>query len=185
MKALAFVCLLCAASLAGCGDHAASPAPEPDMLFDSGEFDVTSTLVEDGCLDGGLNLLFMPNGQTEPWKWPYPIMVYGPGNLPQTYAIQLRDPFGPMTVTATPNGGAAESFAIDSNPSVLLDEANYGQCVVDMGGSVALSLIDEDHVEGVANLAMSDPRGDDRCPVGMPVSCAVRLQFEGQRVGSK
>ncbi len=70
-----------------------------DDTLGGGDYIFTTTVVDDRCLDGGLNLLFMPNGVDTPWDWPFEIGVQSQAALPATYDIMLRQPFGTMTVT--------------------------------------------------------------------------------------
>ncbi len=177
---LALMCTL-AFSLSGCAQDEPSAVDTPFPEFQSGSFDVVTTLVDDRCLDGGLNLLFMPNGADTPWQWPFPITVYNLGELPKTYAIALREPFGEMTVTAQYTGGAMQALVAEENQGVLLGEDRYGQCVADMGATVHIDVADVDHVTGVVTLEMRDPRGDERCPVGMPTACEVVLTIDATR----
>jgi len=126
-------------------------------------------------------LLFMPNGDGAPWQWPFAIPVYSQSSLPKTYDIQLREPFGQMTVTATRNGRAGQIIVAKEGTGVLLGEATFGQCVVDMGATVYFELLDQGSLSGVATLEMRDPRGDARCPIDMPATCEVILTFEATR----
>ena len=83
--------------LAACGEDA---EPDDTVDFATGDFAISTNVVDDQCLDGGLNLLFMPNGTDTPWAWPFPVTLYAESALPSDYMIQLREPFGQLSVTA-------------------------------------------------------------------------------------
>ncbi len=162
-------------TLAGCDDG------DPDFPFDEGEFQIFTLLVDDQCLDGGLNPLFMPQGTEEPWAWPHLIRVYPPSALPQTYDLTLRPPFHEMSVTAERVSSTEQQLTVHPNPSVLIGPEQFGDCAVELSGTVHVDLTGSDQIEGVASLNLSDPGGDERCPADMPTSCAVLLSFEGTR----
>ena len=88
----ALLILLAAGLFSGCGTDS-----DDTIDFPTGEFVIKTVVVDDQCLDGGLNLLFMPNGTETPWEWPYPIAFHSEDALPKTYTLQLREPFGQMT----------------------------------------------------------------------------------------
>lgn len=150
--------------------------------FTTGEFTVTTTAIDDACLDGGLNLLFMPQGPATPWQWPFPITLYGAEELPRTYPIQLREPFGAMTLDATSAGPARQALVVQENPAVALGDP-FGACVAGLAGRVDLILQTANTVSGTATLELTDPRGDEQCPADMPARCEVVLTFQGLRVG--
>lgn len=155
---------------------------DPPFDFDAGEFEIFTLLVDDQCLDGGLDALFMPLGTDEPWRWPHAVDVFPPSELPRTYDLNLREPFGQMEITAEPGSPTEQQLLVHPNPSVLIGPAQFGDCVIALEGSVYVELTGTDRIEGVASLTMSDPRGDERCPADMPPSCPVLLSFEGNRL---
>ena len=178
-------CLLAVTTLAlfiwACdGDNGADD--ERDFSFSTGEFQVSTHGVDDRCLDGGLNLLFMPEGEDEPWAWPYSITLYDPEQLEQTYPLTLREPFGEMEVTASEASDLEQRLQIHPNDSVKLGEERFGDCVVELGGHGQVEMVDSDEVEGIIFLELSDPRGDERCPADMPEHCNVNVGFTGTRM---
>jgi hypothetical protein len=165
--------------LVSCGSDAVEG---PSFSFPSGDFQISTRLVDDRCLDGGLNLLFMPRGSDQPWQWPYPVAIHAPSELPKTYDLTLREPFRRMTVTATQVDPQQQQFVAHSNPSVELGRERFGDCVVSLDGVVQVTLLESNRVEGIAALQMRNPRGDERCPAEMPASCEVILIFDGLRM---
>lgn len=173
--------LAAAACALACATSCGESADGDTVALATGEFVVQTTLVDDGCLDGGLNLLFMPNGTGTPWEWPMPVTIHAEDELPVTYDIELREPFGQMTVTARDGGVDIQVIESETNPAVLLNEGRFGQCVADMSADVQVELQSADEISGIAELGMSDPRGDERCPREMPDACEVLLRFEAAR----
>ena len=175
---------LCVIIVAACGGDGSETDDTGPLAFETGPFWVTTTGIDDRCLDGGLHLLFMPAGPDEPWDWTYPITVFAPDELPQTHEIRLREPFGEMTVDVRANGDRGQQMVAQENQGVLLDEAQFGQCVADMSAEVTLTLVSRDRVHGTARIELTDPRGDPRCPTDLPSHCEVILTFEGRRAAT-
>lgn len=173
-----FITILLLSFQLSCGSE------EPTISFESGEFTVSTLQVDDQCLDGGLTPLFMPRGDDEPWEWPHPVELYAFSELPVTYTLPLRDPFHEMTVTATLINDMQQELVAETNPDVELDRDRFGACVAELDGQVDVLLVDADRVEGIANLEMRNPRGDERCPADMPDACNVILSFEATRLSS-
>ena len=170
--------LLMLCSACGGGDGGAADTID----FATGEFTVQTHIVDDRCLDGGLNLLFMPEGVDTPWEWPFPITIHAEKDLPITYDIELRQPFGQMTMTATDSGVNQQLLVSETNVGVLLGEAQFGNCAADIDATVQMRIERSDSGSGLGDLTLSNPRSDDgRCPPEMPPSCQVLLSFEAQR----
>lgn len=165
----------------GC-DGEDDAAEERDFSFPTGEFQVYTHSVDDRCLDGALNPLFMPEGDDDPWAWPYPITLYDPEQLDQTYELTLRDPFGDMEVTAREESALEQHLDIHANPDVKLGKERFGDCVVELGGQGQVQMVDSDEVEGIIFIELSDPGGDERCPADMPDHCEVNIGFTGTRM---
>ena len=183
LPAAAVVALLLAACGGEPGEGVPAFAEERPFPFPAGSFQFTTTKVEDGCADGSLNLLFMPRGESTPWDWTFPITLYPPEELPRSYAIQLREPFGEMNVTVNPVSAVRERVRGAENTGVLLGRDQFGECVADLDADVDLTLVDSDHARGNGALFMKDPRGDDKCPL-MASECKVLLTLEVARVES-
>lgn len=162
---------------AACG----SADGDDTIAFATGEFTVRTLVVDDQCLDGGLNLLFMPNGTDTPWEWPHSVTLLAEDELPRAYDITLRPPFGQMRVDAQDAGVNLQLLQGRTNEAVTLGEAQFGACVADMAARVQVQLDAPDAASGVAEITMSNPRGDDRCPVEMPAECTLLLSFDATR----
>lgn len=175
------VCVLLLILSSGC-DPQEDGTQQLDFDFATGEFQVQTHAVDDRCLDGGLNLLFMPEGDDQPWEWPYPVTLHDPGELEATYTMELREPFGEMEVTATESAPAEQHLDIHPNPEVKLGEERFGDCIVELAGHGEVTLIGPDEVEGIIYIELSDPRGDDRCPADMADRCDVNVGFTGERM---
>jgi hypothetical protein len=181
MSALrALPCLmLIALTLPGCPQDGTGAASE----YTGGEFQFTTVAVDDACLDGALEVLFMPEGPEVPRSWDYPAYLPSFGEMPTSYTIDLREPFGSIEVEVR-DGGDGRMVAEDAVMNdVLLGEDRYGDCEVTMTCSVDLSVVNADRVEGTTAIAISDPRGDDgRCPVFDASPCTVTLTLQADRI---
>ncbi len=151
--------------------------------YDGGEFQFTTVAVEDGCLDGALEALFMPDGPSVPNPWTYPVHLPAFEDTPETYPIDLREPFMGIVVTVEDGGDDRLRVADAVMESVLLGEEQYGDCVVTMTAGVDLQVVSASRCEGTIAIALSDPRGDDgRCPVFDQVPCTMTLTVEAEEI---
>ena len=80
--------------LVACGSEESGFDP---IDFEGGTFQMTTTGVNDSCFDGGFEVIFMPEGQAEPWGTTTELPSWA--NLPATYDISLQAPFDQMQVT--------------------------------------------------------------------------------------
>jgi len=185
-KASNLIPLLCGLACVACDEEGASNGSSNRAFpFPEGDFQFTTTHIEDGCLDGTLNLLFVPHGLETPWDWVYSIKLYPPEALPQTYGIRLRDPFGEMNVRVEQIDALNERAVGVQNEGVLLNQTLYGDCVADLDADVAIELLGEDRGRARAALIMSNPRGaEGRCPDSdrLDAGCQVLLTLDVHRV---
>jgi hypothetical protein len=66
--------------------------------------------------------------------------------------------------------------------AVELGPSAYGDCVVTMTVQAQLTFVDNDTLNGEAEIAISDPRGaEDRCPVLTENTCSVELTLKALR----
>lgn len=157
-------------TLIGCG---AGPWVE-------GEYQFYTLTVQDACLDGAMEIIFMPNGPASEHLFEYPVFVPHPKNTPDSYDIDLRAPFlgMPVTVETTDFGLGVRGSVMES---VLLNESQYGDCVTTMSVDVDLYAIEEGLMTGDARLDVSNARGDEgRCPSFDADPCQVSLELRAQ-----
>jgi hypothetical protein len=150
--------------------------------YSGGDFDFTTLTVEDGCLDGALEALFMPDGPSVPNAWSYPVHLPAFEEMPETYPIDLREPFVGILVTVESAGDNRMKVEDAVMESVLLGQEQYGDCVVSMTAGVDLDVVSASHVEGSVAISIADPRGeDDRCPVFDQLPCTMTLTVDAQQ----
>lgn len=150
--------------------------------WSGGDFDFYTESSVDGCLGGALEALFMPAGPAEPHAFEFPIYLPEHSELPFTSEVDLRAPFVEMPVTIEDAGQG--SFMINGAvmEAVELGSAAYGDCVVTMTVQAQLTVVDNDTLNGEAEIAISDPRGaEDRCPVFTENNCSVELTLKALR----
>ena len=167
----------CGADTGGGGELGGSRAFD----FVSGDFELHTLSTDDRCLGGALNVLFMPQGQAAPWKWEFDVPFHPPEDLPKTYDVRLRDPFGTMSVTFEAVDKARQRARGAQNTGVKLNEAQFGQCVADLDADMDIRLQSSTGVAGEGIITMANPRGDERCPL-MEAPCELLLVFKGQRL---
>jgi hypothetical protein len=171
--------------LAACGggDETDTPATFDPADFTSGNFRFYTHAVQDRCLGGALNVLFMPEGPATPRRFQNPIPLYNGRELPRTYEVQLQEPFHAMDVTLTAGANPrAMRVRGAQNPGVLLNEDAYGDCTGDLTIDVDLTLIDNDNVNGTADISMSNLVGaQGRCPVLDQDPCHIALTLQARR----
>ena len=167
--------MACGASDKDTGTAASRP-------WSGGDFDFYSQSVDDDCLGGALEALFMPEGPSEPNSFEYPIYLPDTAQLPYSATIDLRDPFVEMPVTIEDGGSGGFKVRGAVMDSVVLGSAAYGDCAVTMTVDADLELIDVDSLDGSASISISDPRGDDgRCPVFSSAECTVQMTITAVR----
>lgn len=154
--------------------------PSDDLgSFEGGDFDFQTIAVSDGCLDGGFELLFMPEGPTVPN--PFGVAVYIPAvsELPLTYEQALPDPFPAIEVTVT---GDEETRTVTGAEAtgVEFDADNYPGCLVDSAVEVALTVDSLDEVHGTATLETGS-FDEGSCPTPEADPCTLSVTIEGTR----
>jgi hypothetical protein len=160
---------------------ACSHSPDPSAIV-AGDYQFYTLAVDDACLDGAMEALFMPEGRDVRHPFEYLIYVPSPELTPVDYAVDFREPFVgmPVTVTATDDGLAVRGSVMDA---VRLNQGQYGDCDVTMTVDADLAPHDEGVLTGIATIAVSDPRGSEgRCPVLDADPCDVALTIEAELV---
>lgn len=176
-------------ALTGCGRHTDQNATPSDTgreiwmgSWEGGDFRFHTLKAEDGCLDGALEALFMPEGAGQPHDFEYPIYVPAYEECPTSYEIDLREPFVgmPVTVDCEPSEGFRVRGSVMD--AVELGAGTYGDCVVTMTVDADIWPTSADTIAGTAWIDISDPRGNDgRCPVFTQDPCTVTLTLSGDR----
>ena len=164
---------------AGCGKTDAENTP--DFSWTGGDFDFTTTAADDACLDGALEALFMPDGPETPQEFEYTTYLPSLDEVPLSYDIDLRAPFVGMPVTVD-TGEDGVLTAAGVNDSVALGVVADGDCEVTMTAEINMLPTSADTAEGAAQIAISDPRGEDgRCPVYDADPCLIRLTLTAEK----
>lgn len=183
----AAVLAVAAVALLACGDDGTSTGSDAasgggaDLA--AGTFQLTTHAVDDACLDGGLDLLFMPQGENAPYDLQFPTEIPAYAALPQTFTIQLQDPFDNMEITLEQDGADRMVVNAGQQTNVVVDADNYGDCNVDMTIDVSMIIIDQDNLDVNASLSITGAESTgDTCPNFNSDPCLVRLTMKGRRV---
>ena len=166
------------------GDSAPAATTEAPETLQAGDYAFQTRAVDDACLGGALELLFMPEGPSTPHEFAYPIAIPAEDELPATYEVDLREPFVGMTVTveSAADGGLAVRGSVMDNVAL---GASYGDCLVTMTVDIDLLPTGPESVSGEARIDISNPRGtEERCPVFDADPCRVTLDVEAARTGA-
>lgn len=148
----------------------------------SGDYQFYTVDMEDACLDGALEALFMPQGRTTPQAFEYPVYVPSLDELPASYEISLREPFVGMPITVRKAGRSLE-FEGGVMDEVLLNENLYGDCAATMVVDSTITPSTKTTGTGLATVEISDLRGDEgRCPAPDADPCTVTLELELERL---
>jgi hypothetical protein len=145
--------------------------------FASGNFQLTTQDVNDGCLDGGMEVLFMPEGT--PNDFASTIYIPALDELPATYNVDIQDPFNDMEVTVTGDADTRTVTGAENN-GVEFDADTYPGCLIDNSIDVDLTIDSADDMHGTATLhANSFDEGS--CPVVTDDPCDIVLTLTATR----
>lgn len=149
--------------------------------FTGGDFQITTTAVDDGCYDGAINTVFLPDGDDSTNDWANPTYLPGWDELPATYTIALQDPFSDMEVTMV--DGGAQNLVVDgaSQTAVELDADQYPGCTADMSIYVDITVVSAGEISATATLTTSNTQGDT-CPTITSDPCDITLDLVGARL---
>ena len=132
--------------------------------------------VEDQCFDGALEILFMPEGASNPHEFEYPIYMPFLEETPYQGSVDFREPFVGMDVDIV--GDETGQLSIDGAvmEAVALG-GSFGDCIADM--TVAADFTPtEDGFSGVADIQLSNLQSsEESCPVPSTDRCTVQLQL--------
>lgn len=157
-------------------------APSADASVQPGDYAFKTRAVDDACLGGALELLFMPEGPETPHDFQFPIPIPAATALPATYDVDFRAPFVGMPVTVEAADAGALAVRGSVMDAVALGTA-YGDCVVTMTVDIDLAPTSDTSLVGEARIDLSDPRGaEERCPVFDADPCRVTLDVAAERI---
>lgn len=148
--------------------------------FETGQFEFTTHGVDDGCLNGAGESLYMPEGPSVPVVWDDLLELPSFDDLPKTYTIPLPAPINEMEITI--DSDQADQFEISSEglQGILFDEDNYANCIVSADVSAVFNVQTNDHVTGSITMVSSDFQGDT-CPVFESDPCSMVLDVQADR----
>jgi len=170
--------------LISCGEK--DPVPEPTAFdpasWEGGDFQLDVLAVNDECLGGAFEALFMPDGPAEPETLVHTVRLPGYADLPVAYTMDLSAPFLSMPVTAESDDGIAFQLRGDTVDALALGFASFGDCTITASVNAVFIPTSPSMASGSATIDVSDPRGnDDRCPLFDADPCAVELDLSALR----
>lgn len=157
----------------------------------AGKFQLTTTEVNDKCLDGGLDMLFMPDGKEHPYDFkdtdgsPIHTEIPAESSLPQTYEIELPQPFENMTIKLESSGTGKMKIRDSKRNAVVIDKKNYGDCAADVALDADIIILDNDDLDIAASIRVTNWKSatDNKCPIVTGSDpCTVSLSLKGTRV---
>ena len=178
MSAMAMVGMSLAFGCAADEAAATSDTSTAAATFAEGNFQLTTHVVSDKCVDGGLDLVFMPNGVDKPYDLTNLTQLPASSGLPKTYDIELQAPFQKLNVTVAADG-ANMKIEDAAQTGIKVDEAQWPNCVADMTVDAAITVIDNDNVTVNAKVTVNNWTGSD-CPTA-DNGCVVTLDMKGVR----
>jgi hypothetical protein len=168
-----------ASSLIACSGGSDSGSDWSPADFAGGNFQFTSTDVDDSCLDGAFVAVFLPEGAGTTSDWQYPVELPAWSNLPATMEVQLQEPFSTMEVTIEAGQGEGMmTIASAVQTDVEFDADNNPGCLVEMGISVDLVIDDDANVHGSSTMATGS-FDEPNCPAVEADPCQIELTFTG------
>lgn len=165
-------------------DDSGAPPGDDDTggsAFEAGQFAFATYAVDDGCLNGAAEAIYMPQGPAVPEAWDDPLEIPSFDSLPSTYTIQLPDPIGALEITL--EQGQGDQFVLQQAELIdmLFDEATYPDCIVDATVSATLNVQSDDHITGSVTLTNTNYEGAT-CPAVVSDPCDVMLDVQGDRM---
>jgi len=192
LRALAATCVaVLVLGAAGCSDSDDGGGEgEGEAEFTAGTFQLTTHAVDDGCMDGGLQILFMPGGTDQPYDLANATEFPAYAELPQQYTVALQEPFSELDVTLTAAGDKHMVVTDAPQTGVLVDADNYGDCTSDMLIDVDITIVDSDNLNATATIEVFNvaSAADQLCPATLLAAgsgdkrCTVTLTMTGLRL---
>jgi len=177
---LFLVLTACCLAFAGCGGSDDGDEPGP---FSSGNFQFYNLAVDDQCVGGALNVLFMPEGNDKEARFAEVILIPAVAELPKTYTIPLQDPFHDALITLEKAGDKTLRVRNAPNPAVVLGEATWGDCTGDMAIDIDATIVDNDTLQGTATIRLSNLQSSgDTCFELDAEHCTIGLDIRAERV---
>ena len=178
--------IMSALAIAACGGHDHDDHEHGDSTgataatgFSAGTFQLYTIEVSDKCLDGGLDLLFQPDGENTEYKLENTTEIPGSADLPADLTVKLQDPFSDMAVKIEADGDNMKVVGAVQE-DVVIDADKYGDCNADMTVDLSITIMDDNNLTVAASLSVSDWQGDN-CPEAQADPCMVNLTMRGER----
>ncbi len=148
--------------------------------FTGGNFTITTIGVEDGCYEGALNTVFMPEGDDTPNDWANAIYLPGFDELPADVSVDLQEPFQDLDVTF--EAGGEDELVVTDALQTAVQLQDDKDCVADLNANVSIVVLDADNVEGSVSLENSNITSPtDDCPLFDSDPCTITLDITGVR----
>ena len=146
--------------------------------YHAGPYQLTVVAVDDGCVDGALALLFMPNGDGAPYQLKNPTTLPALTALPAAGEIVLEAPFQPMPVTWEA-GDAGLAIRAGAVPDVLLTVPGSKDCRGDLTIDADLAL-DAMPLTVTASVRVSNLESPTQTCPDLPEGCLVGLTLSAE-----
>jgi len=148
--------------------------------FTGGVFQLSVLSVDDSCLDGSLQLLFMPDGNLQPYQLANPTEFPAASELPSPFVVRLEAPFSTLPMELTGVDGNRLFVAEAQQNDVMLGVAGTGECTADMTFFVSLTVSSDDELALATSVILEGFDHPD-CPAVQSTPCEVVLDMRGAR----
>jgi hypothetical protein len=161
-------------------DPSADFQKESNYEWPGGVFQMTTTAVEDNCLNDVFVPLFLAEGEdtSNDWEYTTELPSWDDMEFGSSYTIELQEPFSSMAVTV--GRGEADGQAImtgSRQTGITVNEELYPGCLVDMGFDALIILNGPANVTGYVTLTVDNADGEF-CPE-FDIPCTVEVDFTG------
>ena len=150
--------------------------------FTGGQFQLYVQTVDDKCLDGALEVLFMPEGNNTAYALKNVSFIPGLADLPSTYILKLQAPFEDMSITMASDNAGGMQVINATQSAVLLGVPGSEDCRgdIDFGGTVRIDSATQIALEVTATLTNLSSV-TQTCPPLETHPCAASLAMTGVR----
>ena len=149
--------------------------------FTGGMFQLSVLSVDDGCLDGSLQLMFMPDGNLEPYSLAFPTEFPSAVALPSSFRVQLKEPFSTLEMELVGVQGDMLEVAEATQANVLLGVPGSGACSADLGFLADITVSSNDTLLLRTRVTLDGFLHPD-CPTVQETPCEVILEMRGDRI---